>query len=239
MKAPYCLLVNFIPVRSFLTILLVSFGFVFSAHSQIIQRVQKTRYTENLDWEKLSFVNKKTGETLSKNDFNDLVQTHPGIVLDRSINKWGELDTLFWDPDNMRTDGRRFRNEELQPKPGQYFPEFVFTTHQGNVYDSRELSDSLILLRFDFFPNTSKASPLNTQLAGYPGIRAFLCFSDDNLAAENDHFSRFEIISRNSRNFQEKFNIVVPTTFLLDENKKVIAQFRSNEEIDLSKYLRN
>lgn len=223
----------------FLITLLVSFGWVLSAHSQVIHRIQQVPYIENLDWQKLSFVNKKTGETLSKDDFNALVKKHPGIVLERSVNKWGEIDTLFWDPDNMRTDGRRSRNQELQPEPGQYFPEFAFATHRGNVYDSRELSDSVILLRFDFFPSTSKAGLLNAQLADYPGVRAFLCFSDDNLTGENENFSRFEIVNRNSRNFQEKFNIVVSTTFLLDENKKVIARFRGSEEIDLSKYIRN
>jgi hypothetical protein len=108
-----------IPLTFFLFIKVTTFG-------QVTTQIRSVQYREAIDWKQTKLVNEKTGKQMSEKDYADLVKAYPSLVLKRSINKFGNLDTLFFDPENIKTDGWRHRNVELQPKEGEVFPEFVF-----------------------------------------------------------------------------------------------------------------
>lgn len=207
--------------------------------AQISTHVGAVQHVEIIDWKQTKLINKKTGEEMSEKDFAELVKEHPKLVLERSINKFGHVDKMFFDPDNLRVDGRKIRNEELQPKVGDLFPEFVFKTLSGKVYESSELTNDYVLVAFDFFPQRSSSISLNDRLKSFKNVNSFLCFASDDMISENTDFTEFEIVNFNTINFQEKFNITTPVAFLLDKNKKVLAKINRDNLDDLNKFLKN
>ena len=211
----------------------------FSSFSQIILKSESVTHVEVLNWRETTLINKKTGQEMSEKDYADLVKLHPKLMFERSINKFGITDKMYYDPDNLKTDGWRTRNPELQPKIGEIFPEFAFKTLSGKTFDSDKLGHEFTVVAFDFFPKMSSFKTLNDKLKLYKEVNSFLCFADDDMVTENTDFTAFEIVNFNSARFQEKFNIVTPLAFLLDKNRKVLAKISRDNINELDKYIKN
>jgi hypothetical protein len=211
----------------------------FSSFSQISFRTGAVQHVEVINWKETTLINKKTGEEMSEKDFSDLIKQYPKLALERSIDKFGVTNKMYYDPDNLKTDGRRYRNPELQPKVGEIFPEFVFKTLSNKTFESDKLTNDFILVAFDFFPEMSSFKTLNDKLKPYKNVNSFLCFSSDDMITENTAFTEFEIVNFNTVKFLEKYNIVTPVAFLLDKNRKVLAKISGENLEELDKYLKN
>lgn len=192
--------------------------------------------------------NKLTGQKLTEEEINYLIEDHPGIVFEREYNKYGLLEKLLFDPNNILTGKVMIRNEENQIKSGELFPEFVFKTIDGEKVESKKIQDSWVLLRFELLSkmvNQEEITSLEKQIVEFNltnKLTAVILFADTKTNIKQNVKpidSIFKLVA-DGRNFQEMYNIIkFPTTILIDKNGVVHGYYFRNEKIEFNKLKTN
>lgn len=187
--------------------------------------------------------NKQTGQKLTEEETNNLIKEYPGIVFEREYNKYGLLEKLLFDPNNILTGKVKLRNDANQIKSGELFPEFVFKTIDGEKVDSKNLQDSWVLLRFELLSqmiNQEEISSLEKQIIEFNltnKLTAIILLDDTKTNIEQNVKlidSIFKIVA-DGRNFQEMYNIIsFPTTILIDKTGVIHGYYFRNEKIDFN-----
>lgn len=190
---------------------------------------------------------KLSGKKLKSSEVQQILIEHPNIALEPEIDKYGEVVKYYYDSQNIKTISER--NENLQTKAGEVFPEFVFKTIDGETIKSENLNGKYVLIRFEAFAlarffKKKEIEKLDFQILnlGYKSnIESIICFADskENILKEiNLGDTNFKLVA-DGKWFHEKFNIVhFPTTLLLDKEGKVINHYSSSDEIDLKTLLK-
>lgn len=191
--------------------------------------------------------NKKTKKWVSNLELMEIARKHPFIFFQTVYNKYGEIDTLFYDPDNINEGKSPNRKEENQTKPGEIFPEYVFRTIDDIILDSEKLKGKWVLLSFDLLAKPDLMKKLSRQSdSARPFVEKdqlvlILCMADTKAimlkkSGQEEHV--FNIVS-DGGNFHGKFNIVsFPTRILIDPEGRVVKYFHPTEEIRFKKFIK-
>lgn len=222
----------------------IVFLFIILSTSETFSQV--TRTTTSTSRISGKVYHKITNDKIRDKELNDIIQQHPGIVFEKVINKYGEIEKFLYDPDNILVGRQRDRSEDKQIKIGELFPEFVFRTTNKEVIASKDLTDTWVLIRFELFAgmrNKNQLLKLDNQIKDLESnqkLVPIICFPDSEkkIRDEIDHDKSIFKLVGDARNFHEKFNIVtLPTTILLDQNLRVFGYFFNGDKIDLKALL--
>ena len=192
--------------------------------------------------------NKQTGQKLTEEETIDLLEKYPEIIFEHVYNKYGVVEKLLFDPNNIVTGKITFRNEENQIKPGELFPEYVFKTIDGEKITNKKLYGSWVLLRFELFAkmiNQQKITSLEKQIIEFNlsnKLTAIIIFADTKNNIKQYLGSKGSIFKLvpDGINFQEMYSIIqFPTSILIDKNGVVYKYYTGNEKIDFSNLKKN
>lgn len=192
-------------------------------------------------------LDRKTGKILKDNQLNEIIEKHRNIVFDYTISKYGEKENYSIHSDSIKTG--RFDSRANFPllKKGDKVHEFVFKTTEGKNYESSNLKDSYLLIRFEIVPkgiifNKDRFLALDksaTLVTDSNKLAAFACFIEE----ENENFKTLKTetikLVAAAGAFHEKFGIKsTPTTLLFNKNGELILSFSDADNVDLSKLIK-
>lgn len=212
--------------------------FPVTMYAQSETKVMSISTFEHIDEKNHNVYNKKTGVKLTEEEFIALVKLYPRLVLEKVINKYGKVEKKLFDPDHIDNSERSTRNEELQPQKGDIFSEFVFKDVNGKVFESAEIKDRNILVRFSMFAKFEQKhvlEELSRDLKGIPNCIAFVCFAEeqnDDLKQLSESFPNLIFIS-GGNGFHEKYQIRRTTNFILDKKGIVLKKYEDFDMIRL------
>ena len=215
------------------TVLLIALFFL-SNHTFSQSRGVTTKSRIDLD----KVYNKQTGEKISKSEFRSLIKANPKIVLERVIDKYGEIESRIVDP--LRKDSFQQYDISKRVKNGESFPPFVMKSITNRTLKSEELNDRYILIQFQvpFWKPIFNEKMFNEfnelvlelqKLVSIEGIVVTESSTKEIKEQIGESTYKLEIIP-NGRNFYTRYLVVeFPSMVLVDKNGNLISYYEHSE----------
>lgn len=93
--------------------------------------------------------NKETGKRMSYQEMDRILRENPRVNFTREIDERGEVAALYYDP--TPSNGKLTRDISKRTKPGDRFPDFVFTTALDQEIKSMDLRGKVVVINFYLF----------------------------------------------------------------------------------------
>lgn len=221
-------------------IFLILLFLTFYSSAQERQLVSRSRASENLEGK---VVNKNTGKRINNFELSKLLREKPGLSMEMLYDKYGNLEKCLYDPNDPFK--KYPRDPEKRPQIGEPFPEFVFTTINGEKYSGKALKGNWVLIHFRALgqfiqKETWERLVLDLQKARTEfDITALGVFAyDDDLNELVGEFQPDIKLVKNAYGFFSRFHLIQsPTTVLIDPEGIVIEYFYGGDPIDFFRYL--
>lgn len=227
-------------MKSVFIIFLIFFSSIlcFAQETKVISRSTKSGDLEG------KVFNKITGELITNMQLMELLKVKPGLQMENFYDKYGDLEKCLYDP--TAPFKRYSRDQELRPKLGEEFPEFVFSSIEGEEFSSNQLNGKWVLIHFTPFSEFINKDlwgklVLDLRLARKnDGVECFGLFAyDDDLNEPVGEFQPDVKLVNNGSGFFARYHIIeTPTTVLINPEGIVIQYFYGNDPIDFLKFLK-
>lgn len=169
------------------------------------------------------------------------------LSLFRSINKYGEIDSLFVDAANPQYGMFKIDINKNLKAADQDFYDFVFKTTEKAELKSELLTSTYKLLFFQIFArkpffNNSELAALNkkiSELSGDKLVMPILLIGEE-VEDKSIVFDKFLVVE-NAHLFFEKFGIGGGNgiqIIVLDKDNQVVGNFERAEEVDFNKLIK-
>lgn len=182
-----------------------------------------------------------TGEKFEQDELNTLIRNKPNVYMEEVYDKYGEVESFWFNPNRVMgpptTMGRT-------PTGGE-FPDFVFKTTDGEVFDTEDIKDTWFILRFEGFPENfmfkkQEVMELDSKINDFKQsgekIMAFDIYywkeerAKEIFTAPN---SNFRIVA-DAHRFCRKFKIIrTPNTLVINPEGILMGYYKHSEDIDL------
>ena len=215
-----------------------------SIGQQLISNSYSRSRSEVLDINKL--YNKKTGEKLTHEELSKIISDNPHIQFERIIDRYGEVERFYYDPDNINTLYNASNQDPV--KIGDPFPLFTFKTMEGEELSSERLYGKYVIIRIEVEPRTyqyqkEKYKDIIDQieeLSTSCDIETILLFMYAVTPEDHTKYlknSPFQIV-QNAANFRDKFGIKrYPSTVFLDDEGNLIDILLPEDEVVLKEHI--
>ncbi|HKJ48052.1 MAG TPA: hypothetical protein VJ973_03135 [Christiangramia sp.] len=213
---------------------------VFSQKTISRQRIVKQVTTFNPD----EVYNKNTGEKIPKEEVVRMIQMDSKTYFDAVYDNSGNIVKHLYDPNNL-VSSRLNSTLYKTPEKNEIFPNLILTTVDGEVMEIKDLRGKMVILRMDmnagsFNHQIKKLDKAINETGRKSEIESIIIFhsSKDEIESGFDlKTSNFKLIP-NGINFQNMLNIrVIPTTFVLDKEGKVLDVSSSSHRMNFLKLL--
>jgi len=182
--------------------------------------------------------NKSTGELIDDEELSKIFKLTPRIALEWVINKYGEIESLIYDPDKKDNIIRIDTTERV--KAGEQFPPFVMKSANNKIIDSEKLLDKIVLIQFyhyfhDPFFNLSQFNEFDTLIEDLSGKRDIVFITVTKSAREEidqqiDITNCKSDIIPDARNFFWRYLINEFRAFvLIDKSGRLVSYYNSHE----------
>ena len=191
--------------------------------------------------------NKKTGKRVSEKEFKEILKKNPDIQIEQIYNNKGKIVKYLYDPDNIVTSSLISSKESVTV--GDYYPELIFKTIDGEIIKLKDLNGKMVILRFEMEADTFrfKKQEIKEMDQGINDterrseIEAIIIFE----ASKEQVRSGFDFENSNFRlvpngfGFLRKLNInTFPTTVILDKQGRLLEELLwTSEGIDILELL--
>ena len=214
------------------------------AQEQIGIQFEKKRIDTEFSIDKL--YNKKTSKRVSQKEFEKLVKQNPNLQIEPVYDNKGNTVKYFYDPD--KSNSLSISNSDKSIKIGDYYPELIFKTIDGETIKLKDLKGKMVILRFEMEADTFRFKKyeieemdqgINETQRGSE-IEAIIIFD----ATEQQIRKGFDLTNSNFKlvpngvNFQRKMNIrSFPSTVILNKQGQLMEELPMSEGIDILKLL--
>lgn len=183
-----------------------------------------------------------TGKRFSSKELFDLISNSPDVYVEERYDKYGKLESYWFNPNKKM--GRPITKGRTPT--GEKFPEFVFTSINGDVFDSEDLIGKWVVVRFEGYPEDfmfkkheilDLDKKINALKQTGEQVEAFAIFywekeKAQQIFALND--SNFNVVS-DGGNFGRKFKIHrLPKTLVINPEGTLMGYYNYSEDIDLN-----
>ncbi len=221
----------------FLLVLTSTFSLVAQQTTVLLPETRKMRVDEIL-------YNKQTGEKMTAEQLQLLLQENPGLRLEPIYNRFGETEKFLYDPVNPFFE--RKKDPNLRPKIGEKFPVLTLRTLNGESFSSEDLRGSWVILHFFPIihaiqkPRWEKLrSDLQTARKSGVQIEGFGVFATDkDPASVVGEYQDVIHLVNSARGFYDMFHIIeIPTTILIDPDGTVVSYFYKDDKIEFLEFV--
>lgn len=215
--------------------------FILLAHFSFSQTVQLQGHrSEQPEWSK-NLYNKQTGALHTEEDIQKLRVEIPNFRYEPVYDVSGKIEKYLFDPQDPHKVIRR--NPELQPKPGEKFPDFIFQTVNQKEVTNASLKGKWAILYFKNSVQTLNTPQFDqlisdiNQVSDRFDIEALAIFAYDEPIEpllESRHLDGV----KNGNGFFQRFHLIaMPTVFLINPEGIVEAKFEGIAPVDFIPFL--
>lgn len=221
-------------IKPILFILLISFSLNNFSSAQIVGTTFRNRISGK------PVYNKSTGELISNQEFVKIIKLNPNIALEHVINKYGEIESFIYDPENK--DNIRTIDTTRRIKPGQHFPPFVMNSLKNEIIDSDKLLGRIVVIQFyayfldpffkrvtiDDFETLKQELDDNNDMVFITVTKSNVEEIQERIDISNFHFK----IVPDGRNFFERYFINEVCAFTLIDKSGRLVSYYDNKDFD-------